>query len=149
MRLTIWEALLKLSAEGAYSVFTVTIVLFLLPSSLLLAAWAWRGSELEAREGMSQDWRAYCSTAALVTAGCATLLELAFFFSWFHNGGSPHGMTMPSAGPWKFLGKIAACVLVACVVLSAFGKGNWRLLILAWAASLAFVAYAIFMLDLD
>jgi hypothetical protein len=62
MRLTIWEALLKLSAEGAYSVFTVTIVLFLLPSSLLLAAWVSRGSELEAREGTSQDWRAYCST---------------------------------------------------------------------------------------
>jgi hypothetical protein len=72
---------------------------------------------------------------------------LAFFFSWFHNGGSPHGMTMPSAGPWKFLGKIAACVLVASVVLSAFGKGQWRLLIPAWAASLVFVAYAIFMID--
>jgi hypothetical protein len=33
--------------------------------------------------------------------------------------------------------------------LSAFGKGKWRLLILAWAASLAFVVYVIFMLDLD
>jgi hypothetical protein len=126
--------------------FIVTILLFLLPSSLLWAAW--RGSVRSAHEGTPQDWRAYCSTAALVTASCATLLELAFFFSWFHNGGSPHGM-MPSPGLWKFLGKIAACGLVMSIVLSAFGKGRWRLLILGWAASLAFVAYAIFMLEMD
>jgi len=87
-------------------------------------------------------------TAALVTAGCSTLLELAFFFSWFHNGGSTHGF-MPSPGLWKFLGKTAACILVASIVLSAFGKGKWRLLLLAWAASLVFSAYAIFMLDMD
>jgi hypothetical protein len=149
MRVRIWYASsLKLSAnaEGACFVFIVTIVLFLLPSSLLWAAWT--GSARSAREGRVQDWRAYCSTAALVTASCATLLELAFFFSWFHNGGSPHGM-MPSPGLWKFLGKIAACVLVASIVLSAFGKGKWRLLILGWAASLILVAYAISMLDRD
>jgi hypothetical protein len=73
---------------------------------------------------------------------------LAFFFSWFYNGGSPHGM-MPSPGLWKYLGKIAACVLVVSIVMSAFGKGKWRLLILVWAASLAFIAYAISMLEMD
>ena len=56
---------------------------------------------------------------------------------------------MPSPGLWKFLGKIAACILGASIVLSAFGKGKWRLLILAWAASLAFVVYAISMLEMD
>jgi hypothetical protein len=127
-------------------VFVATIVLFFLPGSLLLAAW--RGSAQYAREGTLHDWRSYCGTVALVFASCATLLELAFFFSWFHNGGSPHGL-MPFPGSWKVSGRIAACTLISSIALSAFGKGEWRLLILAWAASLAFVAYAIFMLERD
>jgi hypothetical protein len=127
-------------------VFVVTILLFLLPSSLLLAAW--RGSARSAHEGAVQDWRAYCGTVALVSASCATVLELVFFFSWFHNGGSPHGM-MPSPGLWKILGRTPLWTLVAGIVLCAFGKGRWRLWLLAWAGSLAFVAYAIFMLEMD
>jgi len=34
----------------------------------------------------------YCSKAALIIATCSSLLELVFFFSWFVNRGSPHGM---------------------------------------------------------
>jgi hypothetical protein len=90
----------------------------------------------------------YCTTAALVIASCATLMELVFFFSWFHNGGSPHGM-MPSPGLWKVAGRIAAGMLAASVALGVFGKGKPRLFNLAWAVALAFVVYAIFMLEMD
>jgi hypothetical protein len=83
-----------------------------------------------------------------VAAACATLLVLVFFFSWFYHGGSPHGAT-PSSGRWRFAGRIGAYLLIASIVLSAFGRGKWRLFILGWAASLAFVSYAILMLDMD
>jgi len=127
-------------------VFIATMVLFLLPCSLLWAAW--RRSVRNSGEAPARTWRAYCGKAALILAACSTLLELVFFYSWFHNGGSPHGM-MPSPGIWKFVGRIASLILVASVVISAFGKGRWRLLILAWAGALVFVAYATFMLERD
>jgi hypothetical protein len=79
---------------------------------------------------------------------CSTLFELIFFYSWFHNGGSPHGL-MPSPGIWKFVGRISFWTLVGSVVLSAFGKGRWRLLIPAWAAACLFVDYLILMLEMD
>jgi len=69
-------------------------------------------------------------------------------FLVFHNGGSPHGM-MPSPGIWKIVGRISGWTLVASIVLSAFGKGRWRLFIPAWAAAYTFVVYAVFMLDRD
>lgn len=81
-------------------------------------------------------------------AGLSTLLELLFFFSWFYNGGSPHGM-MPPPGIWNIVGRISALVLIVSVVLSAFGKGKWRLLILGWAGSLVLVAFLLFRLDMD
>jgi hypothetical protein len=60
----------------------------------------------------------------------------------------PHGAT-PSPGLWRFAGRIGAYLLIASIVLSAFGRGKWRLFILGWAASLALVSYAILMLDMD
>ena len=126
--------------------FTVTMVLFVLPCSLLWAAW--RRFARSASEAPPPRWRAYCGKAALVLAICSTLLELVFFYSWFHNGGSPHGM-MPSPGIWKVVGRISVCTLVASIVLSAFGKGRWRLFIPAWAAAYAFVVYVTFMLEMD
>jgi len=124
----------------------VTIVLFLLPGSLLWATW--RRSTSNAREDTASGWREYCGTAALIAASCATLLELAFFFSYFHKGGSPHGM-MPSPGLWSVLGKIAGWTFVGGVVLGTLGKGRWRLMYLAWAVALPFVAFALFMLERD
>jgi hypothetical protein len=122
------------------------MVLFLLPGSLLVTAW--RRSARRASEGTFQSCRMSCGTAALVIASCATLLELAFFFSWFHNGGSPHGMT-PSPGAWKVLGRLAFWTALLSIVLVAFGKGRWRLMFLAWAVALPLVASAIFMLEMD
>lgn len=121
-------------------------VLFLLPCSLLYAAWRHylRG------EGGTQTpkWRAYCGKAALITAVASTLPELMFFFSWFHNGGSPHGM-VPSPGIWRFVGRISFWTLIGSVFLSAFGKGKWRLLRPAWAASDLLVACVVLMLERD
>jgi hypothetical protein len=128
-------------------VFIVTLVLFLLPCSILWVAW--KRSAIIANETGTPSWREYFGKAGLTVAVFSTLLELIFFFSWFHNGGSPHGM-LPSPGLWKFSGRIAFLVaLPASVVLSSFGKGKWRLLILAWAGSLVLVAYVIFMLERD
>jgi len=118
------------------------IVLFLLPCSLLWAAWA-RFARI-AVEAPPQSWRAYCGKSALILAICSTLLELVFFY----NGGSPHGL-MPTPGIWRFVGRISFWTLVGSVVLSVFGKGRWRLLIPAWAAAYLFVDYLIFMLEMD
>ena len=126
--------------------YTVTVVLFLLPFSLLWIAW--RRSDRNERETNPPNWRVYFNKAALSVATFSTLLEMAFFFSWFHNGGSPHGMT-PPPGLWKALGPVAIWSLVASVILGAFGKGKWRLMFLAWVVAYGFVMYAIFMLEMD
>jgi hypothetical protein len=127
-------------------VYIVTIMLFLLPCSLLWVGW--RALATTATEGTTPGWRMYCTVAALIIASCATLLELVFFFAWFQNGGSPHGM-MPSPGLRKVVGRIPAWALFASVALGGFGKGKPRLLNLAWAVALVFVRYAIFMLEMD
>jgi len=127
-------------------VFIVVMVLFLLPCSLLWAAW--RRFDPSAREEAPRSWKDYCGKSALILAACSTLLELVFFYSWFHNGGSPHGM-MPSPGIWKFVGRISFWILIGSVGLSAFGRGRWKLLIPAWAAAYLFVAYLVFMLEMD
>jgi hypothetical protein len=123
-----------------------TLVLLLLPCSLLWTAW--KRSKAITSDGDSLNWRILCGKAALIMAGLSTLLELLFFFSWFHNGGSPHGL-MPSPGIWEFVGRIAALVLVVAVVLSTFGKGRWRLLILGWAGSIVLVTFLLFRLEMD
>jgi hypothetical protein len=126
--------------------FIVTVVLFLLPCSLLWAAW--RRLIGNTIETPTRTWRIYCGRAALRLAICSMLLELVFYYSWFHNGASPHGL-MPSPGIWKFVGRIAFWAFIASLVLTAFGKGKWRIFIPAWAAAYAFVVYVILMLEMD
>jgi hypothetical protein len=126
--------------------FVVTVVLFLLPCSLLWAAWRrFIGSTIETS---TRTWRIHCARAGLTLAICSMLLELVFYYSWFHNGGSPHGL-MPSPGIWKFVGRIAFWAFIASLVLTTFGKGKWRIFIFAWAAAYAFVVYVILMLEMD
>jgi hypothetical protein len=86
--------------------------------------------------------------AALILAICSTLLELVFFYSWFHNGGSPHGL-MLSPGIWKIVGRVSFWTFVASVAVALFGKGRWRIVISAWALSLPVVAWLIFALEMD
>jgi len=126
--------------------FIVTVLLFLLPSSLL---WAARRRYSQSKiETPTPNWRKYSSIAALILAVCSMLLELVFFYSWFRNGGSPHGL-MPSRGIWKSVGPLSFWALVASLSLSVLGKGRWRLLMPAWAAACLFVDYLIFMLEMD
>src|SRR5215469_4446489 len=124
----------------------VAFVLFLIPSALLAAAW--RRFIHAAGDAQTPRWRSYSGAGALSLASLATLLELIFFFSWFHNGGSPHGMS-PSPGIWKFVGRIAFSMFVASVTLAFFGKGRWRVLISAWVVSLCLVVPLIFALEMD
>jgi hypothetical protein len=60
-------------------VYIVTVMLFLLPCSLLWVGW--RTLATTATEGTTPGWRMYCTMAALIIASCAALLELVFFFS--------------------------------------------------------------------
>jgi hypothetical protein len=127
-------------------VFIVTVVLFLVPGTLLAAAW--RRYFREAAVTQIPRWRSYSGAAALSLASLATVLDLVFFFSWFHNGGSPHGMS-PSPGIWKFAGRIAFWKFVSSVVLTLFGRGKWRILLSVWMASICIVVPLIFMLEMD
>ena len=126
--------------------FIVTVVLFLLPCSLLWAAW--RCYIRSTVETTTPSWRTYCGKAALILAICSMLLELVFYYSWFHNGGSPHGL-MPSPGIWKFVGRISLWTFVGSLFLTAFGKGKWRIFIPIWAVSYALVVFTIHMLEMD
>src|SRR5262245_30535610 len=55
-------------------VFIVTVVLFLLPCSLLLEAW--RHYIRNTVETPTHGWRIFCGKAALILAICSMLLEL-------------------------------------------------------------------------
>lgn len=126
--------------------FIVTVVLFLLPCSLLLAAW--RRYIRNTDKVPTSDWRMLFGKAALIFAICSMLLELVFYYSWFHNGGSPHGL-MPSPGIWKFVGRIAFYTFAASLAFTVLGKGKWRIFIPIWAAVYGFVVYMIAMLGMD
>jgi hypothetical protein len=126
--------------------FIATMIFFILPSYLLFAAW--KQSVINSQEVPFPAWRFFIGRTDLFIAVLSTLLELAFFASYFYNGGDPHGMG-PSPGLWKVLGPAAGWTLVVSVCLSFFGRGKSRFLIPSWAASLLFVAYAIFMLQRD
>jgi hypothetical protein len=131
---------------GGKIMLIVTIILFLAPGTLLAAAWRryFRGAE----ETQISQWRLYSGAVALSLASLATVLELVFFLSWFHNGGSPHGM-LPSPGIWKFVGRVALWVIATSIVLALFGKGRWRTLFSVWMASICIVVPLIFMLEMD
>ena len=93
-------------------------------------------------------WRMLCGKAALILAICSMLLELVFYYSWFHNGGSPHGL-MPSPGIWKFVGRIAFWTFAVSLIFTVLGKGKWRIFIPIWAVAYGFVVYMISMLEMD
>jgi hypothetical protein len=121
-------------------------VLFILPSALLGAGWT-TGLRI-GKESSRPNWRTYALYAALMVATCSTLAGVGFFVSWFHNGGSPHGMTPPQ-GLWKPLGRVFMSTLVASVALAICGKGKPRFLVLGWAAAVVVATAMIFMLEMD
>lgn len=126
--------------------YIVSAVL-LFPACTLL--WlAWRNKAKSGQVPSETQWRAFCMVASLIAASCATLLEIGFLVSWFHNGGSPHGME-PSPGLWKTLGPIFRYTLFASVALAVFGKGKPRMYVLGWTAAILAGITLIFMLEMD
>lgn len=123
--------------------FIFALVVFLLPSGLLLAAW--RQYLRAGSEAPIPVWRSRASAIVLMLATSATLLELLFFFSWFHNGGSPH----PSPGIWKYVGRAAGCAFLSSVALAPFGKGMWRVTFAGWVLSLCIVVPLVFAAEMD
>jgi len=126
--------------------YVATVILFLIPWSILLIAW--RVSLKSSDELTNQDWRSYCLRAALIIATFATSTAMGFSLSWTHNGGSPHSL-MPQPGLWLSLRPIAKWSVVAAVVVGAFGKGKGRLLVVGSAVSIVFVIYLLAMLEMD
>jgi hypothetical protein len=126
--------------------YIVVAVLFILPSTLLGAAWT---TVLRiGGESSRPKWRTYSLYAALTVGTCSTLAAVSFFVSWFHNGGSPHGMT-PPLGLWRPFGRVFMCTLVSTLPLAAFGKGKPRFLVVGWAAAIVVATAMVFMLETD
>ncbi len=126
--------------------YIVSAVLFF-PASVLL--WlAWSNKIKSGQVAAESRWRKYSMTASLIAASCATLAGIGFVFSWFHNGGSPHGLD-PSPGLWKTLGPIFRATLLASVGLTIFGKGKPRIYVLGWTAAILVGITLIFMLEME
>jgi hypothetical protein len=124
--------------------YVATGVLFLIPCTLLLLA----TKNLFRTDGTVPPLRRYLSGAAVLLAGVSTIMHIVWNASWLHAGGSPHGMR---AGPgiWEPLGPILARTFAITIVLSLFGKGKVRMLLLGWTVSMVVVFYAIYMFQMD
>ena len=121
-------------------------ILFLLPCLLLFFAWKCV-SRIQADPAIAM-WRKYLVGAGLLTAGLSTPVNIIWNASWLHNGGSPHGM---GAGPgiWQTLGPVLVWTFGIATVLSLFGKGKFRILMLGWSLSMFFVFQMIYILQFD
>src|SRR6267143_4747492 len=121
-------------------------ILFLLPCFLLYSSW--RCFFLAERRPALATWRKYSVKAALLMVAVSTLLNVVWNASWLHCGGSPHGI---GAGPgiWQPLGRLLLWTFGIALVLSLFGKGKGRILLMAWPASMYFVFQAIYMIQFD
>ena len=130
--------------EQSSGMYIATGVLFLVPWTLLFFA----TKNLFRTDGALPPWRKYSSTAALSIAGVSTIMHIVWSVSWLHEGGSPHGMR---AGPgiWEPLGPILVWTFLIALLLSVFGKGKVRMLLLGWSASMVAVSYLIYMFQMD
>ena len=126
--------------------YVVTVVLFLIPLSIL--AIAWRGELGHRKELAHLDWRSYCMRLALVVASVAALTAMGFWLSWTHSGGSPHGL-MPAPGLWLPLREIAKWSVATTVVIGIFARGKGRLLVVGSAISIFFVIFLLAALEMD
>jgi hypothetical protein len=124
--------------------YIATGVLFLIPCSLLFFA-----SKNLFRTGSTlPPWRKYFAKAALFIAGVSTILNIVWNVSWLHEGGSPHGMGA-GTGIWEPLGPVLVWTFFIALVLSVFGNGKMRILLLGWSVSMYAVFQLIYMLQFD
>jgi hypothetical protein len=77
--------------------YLLTVVLFLIPCSLLWAGWkhAVKGSQ----QPPQMNYRSKFTAASLLVASFATVAGMGCMLAWLHAGGNPHGMGPPS-GIW-------------------------------------------------
>ena len=94
------------------------------------------------------SWRQFLFSTALIAAVIATILNMAWNYSWLKSGGSPHGMEA-APGLWQKLGPFLVWSFVAATVSSLFGKRRSRALMIAWSASMYFVFQLIYILQFD
>src|ERR1700737_1050673 len=121
--------------------YIFTLILFVLPVSLLSGAWfSWARAFDPAKTQIKKypEWRKGCEMGALLLATAATVFNLVSWFSWFHNGGSPHGMT-PPLGVWKPAGLAAFGALISALTLAGFASGKRRWLLMGWGAGVIVV----------
>ena len=128
------------------AMYIASAILFLLPWSFLLAS----SSAFHRAEGVAPlpAWRRFLVYAALFVAFVSTVLNMVWNASWLHHGGSPHGM---GAGPglWQDLGPYFFWSFAAATVLSLFGRGKVRALMVGWSISMYAVFQLIYMLQFD
>jgi len=124
--------------------YIATGVLFFIPCALLFFA----RKNLFVTDGALPPWRRYFSKAALAIASVSTILNIAWNVSWLYKGGSPHGMR---AGPgiWEPLGPGLVGAFFIALILSVFGKGKVRMLLLGWSVSMYTVFQLIYVLQSD
>jgi hypothetical protein len=130
--------------EQPAGMYVATGVLFLGPCTLLFFAW----KNLSRTDSTIPLWRRYVSKAALAVAGISTLMHIVWSVSWLYNGGSPHGMGA-GAGIWQPVGPILVWTFLISIVLSVFGKGKVRTLLLGWSASMYAVFQLIYLFQFD
>jgi hypothetical protein len=123
------------------TMYVATLILFLLPLSLLAAAWR----SLKSSNG---TWRLHSLTAAVVLGTLATLTSMVFWLSWTHSGGSPHGL-MPLPGLWLKIRPLAEVSVLATIAVGALGKGKGRLFIIACALSIVLVVFLLGVGEMD
>jgi len=131
--------------------YIFTLIMFVLPVSLLSGAWfSWaRASDPTKTETKKYpEWRKRSEIVALILAIAATLFNLISWLSWFHNGGSPHGMT-PPPGLWMTTGKASFYALIVAFGLIGFATGKRRWLLIGWGAAVIVVEVMISTAEMD
>jgi len=121
-------------------------VFFIFPCCLLVEAW--RRALLSMREEKLPIWRSCCIGIALVLATAATIVSMIDIFSWFHNGGSPHGMG-PGTGLWIKFGPHSLKLEIAALLAGIFGVGKGRWFLLGVGPSLFLVQILLPRLEMD
>jgi hypothetical protein len=127
-------------------VYIASAILFLLPCSLLCLA---ASCLVKTKTVVPHPiWRRYFVIGALSVAALETVLNVVWNASWLHSGGSHHGL---QAGPgmWQPLGPILVWSFLIATVLSLFGRGKVRALLIGWSVSMYFVFQMIYMLQFD
>lgn len=108
--------------------YAATVILFLIPTSLILIAWMRARRRWDANRFLG--WRERCVIAGMVVGSCAILAGLLKNLLWWRAGGDPHGLGTPY-GIWAPLYRVFFFALLLSGSLAVLGKGKGRLVTLA------------------